>query len=291
MNLGRSVRSPGAYNIWVPSAGRIVVASDVYFNEQSFPWLPPGPSDTSYGQPSHDDGSQPPGLAQPSSSTADAALPATRRMRQRDRPSKSSRVLVLFSGPLSRPDGIATFLQRYGLAADCVDSCPAQGGGSAHDILVNSVYERLLQRCADGYYMAVFASPPCFAFSVSRFFSSASSTDGGPPPVRNRDHPLGVPNVPAQHARELSQSNEIVRRTVSLLRAAHIAGAKFILEHSADRGALSSPIFLHRDHAPIWLLPDIVALKADTGSTVITFPQCALGASSQKYTSLLLCTP
>eukprot|EP00965_Chrysotila_dentata_P048189 1598343-Pleurochrysis_carterae.AAC.1 len=136
--------------------------------------------------------------------------------------------------------------------------------------------------------MAVFASPPCSTFSVSRFFTSASSADGGPPPVRNREHPLKLPNVPPQHARELSQSNEIVRR--SLVRAAHTAEAEFVLEHPADRGALSSPILLHRDHAPIWLLPDILALKADTGSSVITFPQCALGASSQKYTSLL-CSP
>eukprot|EP00965_Chrysotila_dentata_P038846 1290392-Pleurochrysis_carterae.AAC.1 len=116
--------------------------------------------------------------------------------------------------------------------------------------------------------MAVFASPPCSTFSVSRFFSSNSSIDGGPPPVRNREHRLGVPNVPPRHARELSQSNEIVRRTASLLRAAHTAGAEFVLEHPADRGALSSPILLHRDHAPIWLLPDIIALKADTGSSI-----------------------
>eukprot|EP00965_Chrysotila_dentata_P020814 688992-Pleurochrysis_carterae.AAC.1 len=33
MNLGRSVRSPGAYNVWVPTSHRIVVASDVYFDE------------------------------------------------------------------------------------------------------------------------------------------------------------------------------------------------------------------------------------------------------------------
>eukprot|EP00965_Chrysotila_dentata_P152616 5043681-Pleurochrysis_carterae.AAC.1 len=134
MNLGRSVRSPGAYNIWVPSAGRVVVASDVYFNEQSFPWLPPGPADAAYAQPSQDDGSQPPGIAKPSPSASGAALPAPQRMPQRN-PSKSNRVLVLFSGPLSRPDGIAAFLQRYGTISDCVDSCPTHGGGSAHDIL------------------------------------------------------------------------------------------------------------------------------------------------------------
>eukprot|EP00965_Chrysotila_dentata_P053960 1790655-Pleurochrysis_carterae.AAC.1 len=34
-------------------------------------------------------------------------------------------------------------------------------------------------------------------------------------------------------------------------------------------------------------MPNIAALKADTGATLITFPQCALGATAQKYTSLL----
>eukprot|EP00965_Chrysotila_dentata_P251647 6210177-Pleurochrysis_carterae.AAC.2 len=40
INLGRSVRSPGAYHVWVPTINRIVVTSGVYFDEQSFPWLP-----------------------------------------------------------------------------------------------------------------------------------------------------------------------------------------------------------------------------------------------------------
>eukprot|EP00965_Chrysotila_dentata_P109808 3628543-Pleurochrysis_carterae.AAC.1 len=35
-------------------------------------------------------------------------------------------------------------------------------------------------------------------------------------------------------------------------------------------------------------MPDIVALKTDTSASSITFPQCALGAASQKYTTLLV---
>eukprot|EP00965_Chrysotila_dentata_P084176 2779111-Pleurochrysis_carterae.AAC.1 len=143
------------------------------------------------------------------------------------------------------------------------------------------VYERLLQRCADGYYAAVVASPPCSTFSVSRFFSTPNSPDEGPPPVRDRDHVLGLPEVPAHHARELVQANELLRRTAQLLRAANSAGAEFILEHAADRGALSSPLYLHKRHAPIWLMPDVQALRADCSATLISFPQCALGAPTQ----------
>eukprot|EP00965_Chrysotila_dentata_P041476 1375449-Pleurochrysis_carterae.AAC.1 len=35
-------------------------------------------------------------------------------------------------------------------------------------------------------------------------------------------------------------------------------------------------------------MPDIQALKADCSASLITFPQCALGAPTQKFTSLLV---
>eukprot|EP00965_Chrysotila_dentata_P121954 4031003-Pleurochrysis_carterae.AAC.2 len=51
VNLGRSVRSPGADNVWVPNANRIVVTSDVYFEEQLFPWLDASKSVETIAQP------------------------------------------------------------------------------------------------------------------------------------------------------------------------------------------------------------------------------------------------
>eukprot|EP00965_Chrysotila_dentata_P182994 6042889-Pleurochrysis_carterae.AAC.1 len=165
---------------------------------------------------------------------------------------------------------MSSFLTQHGLTTDCIDNCAKDGGGHAHNILVNSMYERLLQRCADGYYMAVFASPPCLSFSVSRFFNGENSVGGGPPPVRaDRDHVMGLPDVPPAHARELAESNEIIRRTAALLRAAHNAGAEFILEHPADRGARASPIYLHGQQAPLWLMPNIAALKTDSEAIIV----------------------
>eukprot|EP00965_Chrysotila_dentata_P031451 1048433-Pleurochrysis_carterae.AAC.1 len=35
-------------------------------------------------------------------------------------------------------------------------------------------------------------------------------------------------------------------------------------------------------------MPDVQALRADCSASLITFPQCALGAPTQKYTSLLV---
>eukprot|EP00965_Chrysotila_dentata_P024332 806101-Pleurochrysis_carterae.AAC.1 len=80
INLGRSVRSPGAYHIWGPNSNRIVIASDVYFNERSFPWLPPSPADHAIASPCNADADQPPGLPDPSHTSTDPAMPAPRHL-------------------------------------------------------------------------------------------------------------------------------------------------------------------------------------------------------------------
>eukprot|EP00965_Chrysotila_dentata_P113350 3746095-Pleurochrysis_carterae.AAC.2 len=83
---------------------------------------------------------------------------------------------------------------------------------------------------------------------------------------------MDLPDTPPHHRRELEQTNKIVRRTANLLKTAHAAGAEFILEHPADRGTISSPIFLHERHASLWITPDVLALmKADTSALSITF--------------------
>eukprot|EP00965_Chrysotila_dentata_P054184 1798130-Pleurochrysis_carterae.AAC.1 len=43
INLGRSLTSPGAYSVYVPSVPRVVVTSEVYFDENTFPWKPTTP--------------------------------------------------------------------------------------------------------------------------------------------------------------------------------------------------------------------------------------------------------
>eukprot|EP00965_Chrysotila_dentata_P190360 6173840-Pleurochrysis_carterae.AAC.2 len=198
INLGRSVRSPRAYNIWVPSANRTFFTSDVYFDELLFPWLDISKSTEAIAQRCDGDHAQPPGLPQPGAEASDAAFHTARPLKHdiTDHASPSRRVLLLFSGPFSRADGIFAFLSRYGIPSDCIDSENKLGGGREHDILINAVYERLLQRCADGYYAAVVVSPPCSTFSVSRLYQCPDATDGGPPPVRDRNNVMGLSNIP-----------------------------------------------------------------------------------------------
>eukprot|EP00965_Chrysotila_dentata_P191868 6174819-Pleurochrysis_carterae.AAC.1 len=83
---------------------------------------------------------------------------------------------------------------------------------------------------------------------------------------------MGLVNVAPHHAREFKQTNELVRRTASVLRAARDSGPEYILEHPADRGALHSPLYLHKLHVPVRLLPEIAALRSNDSCALIPFP-------------------
>ena len=91
----------------------------------------------------------------------------------------SRRVLLLFSGAYTRPDGLVAYLQRHGLEVVPVDNDPALGDKS-HDVLIDTLYSDLLRRAQRGEFLAVWAAPPCSTFSVARFRRIA----GGPPVVQ-----------------------------------------------------------------------------------------------------------
>ena len=203
VHMGRSTSQPGAFNVWLPHELKFVSSSEVYFDETFMPFRASGDQRVSDPVPELVDGDagQPPTLA--GSSTADAEPPppplnhlaaeydqATRHAQplgpRLGSARLSRRVLLLFSGPYARPDGVAAFLQRLGLDVDLIDSCSSTGGGERDDILKDDVYTNLLRKAQRGTYVAVFAAPPCSTFSISRFVHSPDSSDGGPPPVRYR---------------------------------------------------------------------------------------------------------
>ena len=203
----------------------------------------------------------------------------------------SWRVLVLFSGPYARQDGLAAFLEARGYEVTQVDNDSSHGSAD-DDFLNDAFFERLLRRVESGYYCCVFAAPPCSTFSVSRHYRAKSKRrrDSGPPPVRLRPCPAGVVPPPAGHARELEVANRIVDRLCTLLLAAVKAGADYCIENPADRGDRSSQhTFLFPDHAPLWLYPSIVRLRLQTHGRLCTFAQCQFPPSVpwQKYTTYL----
>ena len=200
------------------------------------------------------------------------------------------RVLILFSGPYARPDGLAAFLRARGIEVDQYDCDEKKGGGEDANILNDAFFTSLFNLVRNGHYATVFTAPPCSTYSVARHFpASRPGRDSGPPVVRKRgDEILGVKDVPARHQRELRRANEITRRTAVILTAAHRAGAQFVLENPADRGDKENMLlFQVAEHGPIWLDPHVRALHGACGAEAVTFAQCMFGADVQKYTTLL----
>ena len=254
IHMVRSTAQPGAFNIWLPNELKMVSSSEVYFDETFMPWRSPGDQRVSDPVPERvdADANQPPtipdlGDAEP---VLEPSAPLNRLSAEFDRASRSEppltprigsarlsrRVLLLFSGPYARPDGIAAFLQRLGLDVDMIDSCSSTGGGKKDDLLDDTVYTNLLRRAQRGSYVAIFAAPPCSTFSISRFVRSPDSADGGPPPVRyrSRGQVTGRLDCPEAHRKELRVANDLVRRMCAILRAGVDAGSEVAIENPAD---------------------------------------------------------
>ena len=203
-------------------------------------------------------------------------------------PRASKRVLILFSGPYNRPDGLQVFLNKVGLEATMVDSDEKHGGNAAHDILEDEFYTELLRRTESGEFLAIVAAPPCSTFSVARHFKSSDPTKPGPPPVRNRENPRGIPGLGPLHAKEVKRANIIIARTCAILTAAANVGTEFIIENPADHGDPSNKYcYLHHEHCPLWLMDEVRTLETLSSGQKVTFPFCALGHESQKMTTLL----
>eukprot|EP00965_Chrysotila_dentata_P135903 4492862-Pleurochrysis_carterae.AAC.1 len=122
VNLGRSWLSPGAYDVWVPSASKVVTTSDVYFNESLFPWRPASATASGLAQPTDGDAAQPPGLftiEQSHVPPAASGLAGPEHLLPKPTASGCARrALLLFSGPIHRRDGVSAFLSRFSYAAD-----------------------------------------------------------------------------------------------------------------------------------------------------------------------------
>ena len=303
INLGLEADTPGAYNVWLPDVGRKVVTSEVYFDEGLMPWRPKadqriGPVLPTRSPPPDLDSSSPPNLSGPANtnstetSTSSVDVPSS-LPEAFDRATKgdhakaraSRKVLLLFSGPKRRPDGLAAFLARFGIDAVMIDADPENGGDASDDILSDEVYDRLMKNVKAGVFLAIVAAPPCSTFSISRFIDGPKGK--GAPVVRTRKHIRGIPKVDPKHRRELVLANSIVARTAGLLAAAHEVGTQWIIENPADRGdPASHRIWLHDDHGPLWIMPEIIALARVCSASSCTFPMCAFSSPWQKYTTL-----
>ena len=310
MLLGRSAAQPGAYEIWLPNQHKVVSSSECYMQETYMPWRKPGdryvsdpvpvPADADAGQPPSLPETDPANIPEPSQRRGSLSAEFERVVRSESRdgalppnanPARlSKRVLVLYSGPYSRPDGLIAYLRTLGVDVTALDNDGANGGDPNHNILDDKVYESILRRVQRGEFLAAFAAPPCSTFSVSRFMHSLHSSDGGPPVIRRRSdgQVTGIKDCPAAHRRELKRSNDVVARTCAILGAALDVGTEFAMENPADSGDPNFPQrLIDPEHAPIWLMPEVVALAKRAHCRFSTFAMCAFGVDYEKPTTIM----
>ena len=296
INLGRVPSVPNAYYVWLSNLHRVAISSDVWFDETLMPWRPTGHQRVAAPPPHHaEPDDQPPGLPAADSTADEAPPPAAdtltsayeHAVRGPVDARKSSLVLLLFSGPKRRPDGLAAFLNQLGYTCELVDNDPVSGGGAREDILDDEFYHRLLERAKAGEFLAIIAAPPCSTFSISRFIKPKGGNVGAQP-VRTRTNIQGLDNLSEHGRRQLLDANLIVQRTCAILLAGHIAGSQFVCENPSDRGdPIESDIFLHEDHGPLWMMPAMLAMERVTDSQRVTFPMCAFQSPWQKFTTLM----
>ena len=113
-------------------------------------------------------------------------------------------------------------------------------------------------------------------------------------PLRDRQHPLGLPGLSRRERRQVADANRLAKRAVLLSDAVWRAGGTVILESAADHGDPGRPGYLHQivdagySHAPLWALPVVRRFEETAGARRITFHQCLLGHEHRKLTTLLV---
>ena len=138
----------------------------------------------------------------------------------------------------------------------------------------------LMRAARGGSYGVVFAAPPCSTFLVARLHYSH-----GPPQLRSRMHPRGMPGLPPSDADHVERHNLLVQYMIELMSAAKSSGAAIAVENPVPRGNPESPF--HQtglsDHSSLWYLPEMVKMMSSFYMLSVDFPQCALHADFQKY--------
>jgi hypothetical protein len=189
----------------------------------------------------------------------------------------SPRFLVavhMFSGP-RRPKDLHDEWQRLGSEQGyvvIVEDYDLQLA-SKHNLLDDGFYFWLLVRASRGEISWMAGGPPCGTWSVARYAGPP-----GPPPVRSRAYPWGLPNLSEKFMKSVFVGSALLVRFVDLCRAVALRGGLFLLEHPEDRGVAPYP--------SVWDTPLVTELLKEFNGIAKSFDQGALGAPSRKGTTL-----
>eukprot|EP00435_Cladocopium_sp_Y103_P071808 s49_g38.t1 len=127
-----------------------------------------------------------------------------------------------------------------------------------------------------GQVVGAGGGPPCETFSAARLM------EGGPPPLRSAEWPLGFPNLRPRQWTQTIIGSRLVRFMIEMLLRLAVAGGFGFCEHP------QYPIWsIHKGPASIWTFREIRLLRTLACFGVTSIDQCICGSSAKKPTTFL----
>ena len=164
-------------------------------------------------------------------------------------------------------DGIQSLLKSSG--APCVDMDIANVGSQGElkersDLSSDHLWEIVLNHIRTGQVKALWFGCPCTTFSRAR------EVRPGPPPLRDFDHPYGLPksSLTLQQHEQVRLGTFYAFKAAEAAAFAHSQGIPFAIENSGP----------WEGHISMFTLPEFRDLSKLLGVQVVNFDQCTVGA-------------
>ena len=181
------------------------------------------------------------------------------------------RLLHLFAGPPGRPDGLKAILHKVGW--DCQE-CDIlnQGATYPQDLSDDHTWTQIFDDCQRGTFDAVWMGPECSTFSAARVNTP------GPPPLRSKAHPYGLPDMVKDHKykEQIRRANYFATQCAKLAQALHAKGIPWAIEQPEPRPHVASMFDLH----------ELQLLSQLEGVVDRDFDQCTMGSETKKPTRI-----
>ncbi|CAK0872525.1 unnamed protein product [Prorocentrum cordatum] len=142
------------------------------------------------------------------------------------------------------------------------------------DLANPSTFSALMELCEGGWVDIVLGGPPCSTWSRARY----NRRRPGPPPVRSRLCPWGLPGLKAWEAARVAESNTLALNLLALCEARGQSGGAFLIEHPEDPG--------HAPYPSIWNTNEMLDFETRRSSRRARLDQCMLGGRTKKPTCL-----
>eukprot|EP00913_Durusdinium_trenchii_P008689 g8162.t1 len=204
--------------------------------------------------------------------SSEPTTPVRNRKRSRSRSVPWDPLVVRSYGPwflevFSGTARLSTYVASLGIPVlPPVDIELSEMVPQAVDVLDLEIWDRIMQLAHVGAIFFVHLGTPCNSFS------SARKLDGGPPPLRSPQCPMGLPDLSEANQGILFLGNMFACRSVELAMAVFSTGGDFSIEN---------PLL-----SLLWATPLLVELARLARCFDVDFDQCVYGAPSVKPTRL-----